>query len=235
MVPHAGLKYSGKIAAAVWRSLELPPRTTLLIISPKHTSRGVNWAVCPQAAWALSATTTIDADVELAQRIAESVTGFELDSAAHAEEHGIEVQLPLIERVAPDARVVGLAMQGGSWSEIQQAAAQLASCIASLDRRPHLIISSDLNHYADDAENRRRDRWALDALAAGRSTSAAGCLPPPRDQHVRSHPRRTGAGDATATGTPPGNPVNWAMAPVRMSPATGRGWSVTAVCCGFDE
>jgi len=30
-----------------------------------------------------------------------------------------------------------------------------------------LVISSDMNHYAADRENRRRDRLALNALASG--------------------------------------------------------------------
>jgi AmmeMemoRadiSam system protein B len=30
-----------------------------------------------------------------------------------------------------------------------------------------MIVSSDMNHYADDQDNRRRDRLALDALATG--------------------------------------------------------------------
>jgi AmmeMemoRadiSam system radical SAM enzyme/AmmeMemoRadiSam system protein B/AmmeMemoRadiSam system protein A len=167
MVPHAGLKYSGKIAAQVWRSLELHPERSLLIISPKHTNQGVNWAVCPQHAWGLSETTMIAGDYELAETLSRQIEGLKLDAGAHAGEHGIEVQLPIIEQVAPQSKVVGVAMHGGSWQEIQQAAAELASLLKSLDNPPLLIISSDMNHYADDAENRRRDRIALDALARG--------------------------------------------------------------------
>lgn len=167
IVPHAGLKFSGKIAAEVWQALELEPNRTLVIVSPKHTVQGVNWAVCPQSAWGLSATTTIDGDPELAQKIAESIDAMELDAAAHAAEHGIEVQLPIIERIAPKSKVVGIAMHGGNWNDIRLAASQFAVLLRTLDTPPLLVISSDMNHYADDAENRRRDRLALDALASG--------------------------------------------------------------------
>lgn len=166
MVPHAGLKYSGKIAAQVWRSLELDPERTIVIVSPKHTVQGVNWAVCPQQAWALSQTTRIHGDTELAQSLAQHVSAFQLDAAAHAAEHGIEVQLPILEQLAPNAKVVGIALHGGNWEDIQAAAKQMAEMMRTMKRPPLLIISSDMNHYADDAEGRRRDRLALEALAS---------------------------------------------------------------------
>jgi AmmeMemoRadiSam system protein B/AmmeMemoRadiSam system protein A len=167
VVPHAGLKYSGKIAALVWQSIEIETGRTIVVVSPKHTAQGVNWAVCPCSSWSLSSTTFIPGDPELAGRIADSVDAFSLDSSAHSAEHGIEVQLPLLERIAPSNPVVGIAMHGGSWDDIRQAASQMAELLRSLEQPPLLIISSDMNHFADDAENRRRDRMALDCLADG--------------------------------------------------------------------
>ncbi len=167
MVPHAALKYSGKVAAGVWQSVEGLDEQTLLIISPKHTRRGVNWSVCPFDKWRLSASRHFDTDKELVSKLVENVTPIQADAAAHAEEHGIEVQLPILEQVAPNAKVVGLALQGGSPDDIASAAKELADVIKGMDKPPLLVISSDMNHYASDAENRRRDRLALDALATG--------------------------------------------------------------------
>jgi AmmeMemoRadiSam system protein B len=47
------------------------------------------------------------------------------------------------------------------------AARKLADWLQSLDNPPLLVISSDMNHFADETENRRRDRIALDAMASG--------------------------------------------------------------------
>lgn len=162
MVPHAGLRFSGKIGADVWRRIKLTKN--VLIIGPKHTNDGMEWAVAPHDAWQVSATTSISGNAELAQQIADAVPGMELDSAAHAREHGIEVQLPLLHRIAPDIQVTAIAMSGGNIEELKSAAESLAKLLLSLSEPPLLIISSDMNHFADDAENRRRDRLALDAL-----------------------------------------------------------------------
>ncbi|MCR9296609.1 MAG: AmmeMemoRadiSam system protein B [bacterium] len=167
MVPHAGIKYSGRIAAQVWRSLEAPAARSMVIISPKHTPNGVNWSVCPFDDWQLSSTTTVAGDPELARQIADAVTPLQLDAAAHQQEHGIEVQLPILERLDPACKVVGIALNGGSWDDIQAAAKEFAEFLSGLPELPLLVISSDMNHYAPDSENRRRDRLALDAMASG--------------------------------------------------------------------
>lgn len=165
MVPHAGLKYSGHVAAHVWRSIADLNGRTVVIISPKHTMVGPNWSVCSCDSWRLSAGTAFDTDTELAAQIVNGVSALELDASAHQNEHGIEVQLPLLEKIAPDVKVVGVAVHGGSWGDIQQAAKELAGVLRTLEKEPLLVISSDMNHYASDAENRRRDRMALDAFA----------------------------------------------------------------------
>ncbi len=163
MVPHAGLRYSGRIAADVWRRIKLPRR--VLIVGPKHTADGLAWAVAPHDQWRLSDTATMTGDSELAKQIAASVPGMELDAAAHRAEHGIEVQLPLLHRLAPETKIAAIAMSGGSAEQLRTAAKALANCLAAMKDPPLLIISSDMNHFADEQENQRRDRIALTALS----------------------------------------------------------------------
>ncbi|QDV28041.1 AmmeMemoRadiSam system protein B [Aureliella helgolandensis] len=166
LVPHAALKFSGQVAANVWRRVADLDSKTIIVLSPKHTRKGVHWSVCPFSTWRLSHTTAISGDAELAKQLAAAVDPILADAAAHEEEHGIEVQLPFIERFAPNAKLLGLALNGGSWDDIQAAAVQMAEWIRTLETQPLLVISSDMNHYAPDPENRRRDRLALDALAS---------------------------------------------------------------------
>jgi AmmeMemoRadiSam system protein B len=164
MTPHAGLKYSGRLAADVWRRLTLPE--TVLILGPKHTPHGVNWAIAPQKTWQLSSRCSMENDLQLAGLLAEQVTGMQLDSAAHAGEHGIEIQLPILFRLAPKVRVAAIAMGSASWEQLVQASEELAQLIRSLPKPPLLVISSDMNHFANDFETRRRDQLAIATLAA---------------------------------------------------------------------
>ena len=117
--------------------------------------------------------------------LAESIPGLELDAAAHAHEHAIEVQLPLLARLAPHSRVVGITIHSGELEDLQRFGEQMAGVLAGLSERPLLVISSDMNHYADEGETRRRDRMALEALAVARSPSAVPDRVRSPDQHVR--------------------------------------------------
>ena len=163
MVPHAGWVYSGRLAAAVLARIAFPAR--VIVFCPKHRPRGADWAVMPCDGWELPGG-TVPSDPDLATRLAAAVGGMKLDAAAHAAEHAIEVQLPLIHRLAPEAKVVGVALHGGEREEIAAAASQLAALVASLPEPPLLIASTDMNHFADDAKTRRKDRLALEAVQA---------------------------------------------------------------------
>jgi AmmeMemoRadiSam system protein B len=161
MVPHAGWMYSGRLAAEVFSRIKIPPQ--VIILCPKHRPGGAEWAVAPYQAWSLPGR-QVRSDPELAQRLAGAVSGLQLDAVAHQQEHAIEVQLPLLAHLAPEARVVGITIGGGELDDLLRFAGQLAETLRDLPERPLLVISSDMNHFADEAETRRLDRLALEAI-----------------------------------------------------------------------
>ena len=161
MVPHAGLIYSGRIAADVLRQIEMPP--SVLIIGPKHTPFGVEQALAPYQQWSIPGA-ELAADQGLTAALAQGIPSLFLDHAAHQQEHSIEVELPILARLAPQAKLAAIALGNLTWAECQTFATQLANVLRQLPEPPLLVISSDMNHFASDAEGRRLDRMALDAL-----------------------------------------------------------------------
>ena len=103
LVPHAGWVYSGHIAAAVFARIQFP--STLIVLCPKHHPGGPTWAVGPWSRW-LFPGGGIDVDVQLVSELADAVPGLEVDHRPHVAEHAIEVQLPILARLAPAARIV---------------------------------------------------------------------------------------------------------------------------------
>src|SRR5262249_34130223 len=132
----------------------------------KHTPLGVDWAVAPHRRWLLPGL-AVESDVDLARALCDAVAGLELDAAAHQGEHGVEVELPLLARLAPWAKVVGVAVGEADPDGCRRFAAGLAGLLRTLEEAPLLLVSSDMNHFATDAENRRLDGLALTALQTG--------------------------------------------------------------------
>ncbi len=161
LIPHAGWKYSGRVAGAVFNRVEIPQ--SVIILCPKHRSGGSTWAAAPFRRWLIPGG-EIAGDVELTAKLAHAIDGLELDAAPHEQEHAVEVMLPFLARIAPQTRIVGVTVGGCSLSDAQHFAYGLSEVMRSEKERPLIIVSSDMNHFASDVENRIQDRVALDAI-----------------------------------------------------------------------
>lgn len=168
LVPHAGLEYSGVVAAAAWRLLgpgdgasPVPP--TVVILGTNHRAlwlEGVGaW---DRGAWRTPLGHTA-IDTALAAEVVALGRPFTIDLDAHRAEHSIEVQLPLLQAVAPAARIVPLAVATGTGSAALEAGARLGSLLAArrADRSKVLLaVSTDMAHYP-----RHRDaEWVTEQL-----------------------------------------------------------------------
>jgi AmmeMemoRadiSam system protein B/AmmeMemoRadiSam system protein A len=162
LAPHAGWIYSGRLAAAVFSRVAIPD--SIIILCPKHRPGGAEWAVAPHRRW-LFPGGELASDPELAARLAEGVSGLELDAAAHRQEHAIEVQLPLLARLAPRVRVVGITVGDSPLPELLRFGVAMSVVLRDMPQRPLLVVSSDMNHFADDRATRRLDRLALNSIA----------------------------------------------------------------------
>ncbi len=161
MVPHAGLVYSGAVAGAVFAQTKIPD--SVIVIGPKHTRNGVEWAVAPHKSWAIPGG-EVAADTELAEQLVAAIPGLKMDAAAHQGEHGIEVEMPFLAKCNPQVKVVGITIGAGTLAQCQEFANGLAKVLKQRDQETLLVISSDMNHYANDDDTRRLDEIAMKSL-----------------------------------------------------------------------
>jgi len=104
IVPHAGFIYSGHVAAELFASVELPTR--FIILCPNHTGRGRGVAINSEGTW-LTPMGRVRVDEPLAAELRSESAAFEEDSVAHAREHSLEVQLPLLQHLLGDEILEG--------------------------------------------------------------------------------------------------------------------------------
>jgi AmmeMemoRadiSam system protein B len=171
LVPHAGLVYSGKTAAAAWRRLRVggDRRPTVVLLGTNHSATWLEGV----GAWTSGAWRTPLGDVAVDEELAASIVAlgppFVVDLDAHDLEHSIEVQLPILQAVVPDARIVPLAVSSGRGPHGVAAGRRLGALLA--DRRNRgasvvLAISTDFAHYpADDVCTRVTELLAPAILA----------------------------------------------------------------------
>jgi MEMO1 family protein len=146
IVPHAGWMFSGETALAVIRTIaERRAPKTFVIFGASHTGRARGSVIFGSGAW-LTPLGQAEIDERLAKEILARASDLVTDNPdAHEDEHSIEVQLPLIQHVAPEAKIVPILVPpGGQPIALGRA---VASVIASLEADAVCIGSSDLTHY----------------------------------------------------------------------------------------
>ena len=161
MLPHAGWRFCGDIIAETLSRVELP--STVFVLGPKHTPHGANWSVSSSAQWKLP-NTTIPVASDWVDLLCQSVPGLTREPDAHRVEHGVEVLLPFLHHRNPSVRIVPIAIGSADYESLQPLASALALCRAREGESPLLVISSDMNHFAEDQESQRRDQLALEEL-----------------------------------------------------------------------
>ena len=106
LVPHAGWAFSGRTAAVLLKALAGVDRLNrLVLLGADHWGTAGGGALYDQGAWE-TPLGQVPIDEELSAALAESVPALRRDPNAHAREHSIEVQLPLVRILCPVARIV---------------------------------------------------------------------------------------------------------------------------------
>jgi MEMO1 family protein len=161
VAPHAGLMYSGPVAAWAYRAVQGADIDVAVLVGPSHRVGFDGVALYPRGAFSTPlGPVSIAADVADAIRAAAPVVHD--DVAAHAPEHSLEMQLPFIRRVLPDTPIVPLLMGDQSAETIDALAASLSSALSG--HRALMVASSDLSHYLDARAAAILDREVLECV-----------------------------------------------------------------------
>jgi AmmeMemoRadiSam system protein B len=178
VAPHAGYIYSGGVAGAVYSRLKIPDRC--VILCPNHTGKGRPLAIMATTTWQ-TPLGEVAADADMGARLLRRFPALQEDSAAHRAEHAIEVQLPFLQTLRPELKIVPIAIGTSDFNVLRGLGEALADVIADHheeDRhhekdqkgeRPEktlIIASSDMNHYESDAITRVKDHKAIQRVLA---------------------------------------------------------------------
>jgi AmmeMemoRadiSam system protein B len=161
MVPHAGLMYSGAVAAAFYAIADLPRR--FVILCPNHTGAGHFAAINREGAWR-TPLGDVPIDTPLADALMARTPLLAEDSRAHALEHSLEVQLPFLQHLLGDFTFVPICLGAHRYDYAAEIGRAVADVVRSEQEPVGIIASSDLNHYEDQPTTLRKDGLAIDEV-----------------------------------------------------------------------
>lgn len=162
IAPHAGLMYSGPVAAHAYHLLRGRAFDVAVLVGPSHFVGFTGVAVHPRGGFETPfGIAPIDED--LARALMRATPAVREHAGAHGREHSLEMQLPFVQRLAPGIRIVPLVVG----YQTEETATALGDALAEVlgDRRALLVASSDLSHYHDAPTAAALDRVVIDCVS----------------------------------------------------------------------
>jgi hypothetical protein len=173
IAPHAGYAYSGSIAGSAFAAVRsIAARISrVVLLGPSHRVAFTGLAVSGADAFETPlGRIPLDHEAINALREMEQVTT--LDDA-HSMEHSLEVELPFLQIVLGEFKLVPLVVGDATYGEVSEVIDALWGGDETL-----IVISSDLSHYLDYRHARAIDeqtRQAIEALRPEDISSEQAC------------------------------------------------------------
>jgi AmmeMemoRadiSam system protein B len=153
MVPHAGIIYSGPVAAAAFSLLRGLTPEVVAVISPMHYP---TWEPLITTAHSAYATPlgTIPVDHELLELLDERLDpklGYQITRMKNDPEHSLEIELPFLQRVLKsDFKILPIMVRDPSPAVVKPLGEALGEVLAG--KSAILVASTDLSHQFTQTE-----------------------------------------------------------------------------------
>ena len=153
VVPHAGYIYSGQICADGWNQVRGGIYDVVVILGTNHTASGLRKIALYPGGGFRTPLGTAMVDRDLTAALLAASPDCALDRGPHVREHSVEVQVPFVQVLFPQAKIVAALVGDMDTTLCTRFGNALASVLKG--RRALIIASSDLSHYpsAKDAED----------------------------------------------------------------------------------
>lgn len=160
LAPHAGYAASGPVAAHSFAEILKDGLPELyVVIGPDHYGIPFDMAMCSEPY--LTPLGECPTHEEVAGKMAELIPD---SPGAHRLDHSVEVEIPFIQYIDPDPRVVTVILSRQDPASASRLAQAVASAVKGHDAL--IVASSDLCHYIPAADEKRLDSAFLEAAAS---------------------------------------------------------------------
>ena len=162
IAPHAGLMYSGPVAAHAYRLLRGRQFDLAVLVGPSHFVGFDGVAVYASGGFE-TPFGVAPIEESCAAALLQATPAVKEHPSAHAREHSLEMQLPFLQHLAPGAPIVPMVMGYQRADTARTLGDALASVLRG--RRALVIASTDLSHYEDATVAARLDGVVVDCVS----------------------------------------------------------------------
>ena len=158
--PHAGYIYSGQVAAYAYKQLEGASYDAVAVISPVHRMFMGRFAATSAAAYG-TPLGLVEVDAELVEAVDQEIG---LTRVSQDNEHSLEIQLPFLQVVLGEFKLLPIMMGDQDLSSCQKLATALAKILKG--KSVLLVASTDLSHFHNYDAAVRLDEIILERVGA---------------------------------------------------------------------
>lgn len=151
--PHAGYVYSGKTAAYVYNLLKDKSYKTVIVISPSHAEYFPGISIYDGDAYE-TPLGVVEIDNEMTDKIVENSKIIFKGLQGHRREHALEVQIPFLQSVLKEFKIVPIVMGDQSKMFVDFLAEKIAEVV---NEETLVVASSDMSHFYNSDEANRLD------------------------------------------------------------------------------
>jgi len=159
--PHAGFVYSGPIACNSLYSISSESPELFIIIGPNHWGIGRSVATMKDCEWQ-TPLGNVQVDSESAEEISQLSKTIEPDYFSHTREHSIEVQIPILQNIFSNFKILPISLVNQS----KEVAKDVGLAIAKIARKKNVMIigSSDFTHYEPNEFAHEQDMALIEPI-----------------------------------------------------------------------
>lgn len=157
IVPHAGYIYSGSTAAHAYAAVKDAGIKRVVLFGPAHRVAFHGMALPDSEAFA-TPLGEVPLDRE-GMQLVQTLSHVGVNDAAHALEHSLEVQLPFLQTVFEEIKLIPLCIGAVEADHVAEVMEHLWG-----DEDTLFVISSDLSHFHPYEEARELDRQSIDLI-----------------------------------------------------------------------
>ncbi|MDP2363754.1 MAG: AmmeMemoRadiSam system protein B [Ignavibacteria bacterium] len=151
--PHAGYIYSGKTAAYVYNLLKDTSYKTVIVISPSHAEYFPGISIYDGDAYE-TPLGIVEIDQIMTDRFVENSKTIFRGTQGHRKEHALEVQIPFLQAVLKDFKIVPVVMGDQGKIFVDELADKISKVV---DASTLVVASSDMSHFYSSEEADRLD------------------------------------------------------------------------------